>query len=275
MGQSKDDSQSGTASTQHTSAYDKAFEQHCADWVGFLKRKCYKNCSGFDFPFDNNGLPRPKNYEELKDIMSKTRQDQGGAADIGVAGDSYTKDDVMGDVIKSLQGADQGMVSGKNIRLTNYISLTDGTLAFNQPDLFYGIASTEIPARVRNAIGKYIQGSVKFDAPVVANFFLEAKGPDGKSTVVYRQAFYDGCMGARAIHQMRYYGRNPSEMYDGNAYTITSTYHDEVLRLYCVWPTKRLHAEQMGKTSYHMSILGKYFITTSEEPDKAEEGVTA
>lgn len=120
-----------------------------------------------------------------------------------------------------------------------------------------------------------VQGSRKANTPALANFSLEAKGPDGKSKVLFRQAFYNGCMGARAMHQMRSYRKYISPMYDGNAYTITSTYHEEILRLYCVWPTEQIDLERSGNTSYRMSELGRFFLTDPNEPDALDWGVAA
>jgi hypothetical protein len=41
--------------------------------------------------------------------------------------------------------------------------------------------------------------------PIELNFFLEVKRPDGNAAVAWRQAYYDGVYGARAMHALQNY----------------------------------------------------------------------
>ncbi|KAK4941007.1 hypothetical protein LTR66_014851 [Elasticomyces elasticus] len=81
-------------------------------------------------------------------------------------------------------------------------------------------------------------------APVVPNFFTEGKGPKGRTDVAKRQACYDGAIGARAMLHARSYANGGAMVYDGNAYTITSTYHDGVLRMYTTHHTEQERSQR-------------------------------
>ena len=72
--------------------------------------------------------------------------------------------------------------------------------------------------------------STQHDLPIVPNFCLAVKGPDGSLSVASRQACYDGALGARAIHSVLSYGQEPR--LDNRAYAITSTYHGGTLKMY-------------------------------------------
>ncbi|KAI0427387.1 hypothetical protein F5Y09DRAFT_33451 [Xylaria sp. FL1042] len=61
-------------------------------------------------------------------------------------------------------------------------------------------------------------------APVAPNFFLEVKRENGDPAVMRREACYDAAYGVRAMHYLQNYGQK-MPVYDGNAYTFSSTYH--------------------------------------------------
>jgi hypothetical protein len=63
------------------------------------------------------------------------------------------------------------------------------------------------------------------------NFFLAAKGPDGSAAVANRQACYDGALGARGMQSLQSY-RQDEPVYDNNAFTLTSIYHNGSLEMY-------------------------------------------
>ena len=58
------------------------------------------------------------------------------------------------------------------------------------------------------------------------------------------------------MHQLQSY-RQKELIYDGNAYTITSTYHDGMLKMYTTHPTQAVD----GTTEYHMSRVGGWALT--------------
>jgi hypothetical protein len=72
-------------------------------------------------------------------------------------------------------------------------------------------------------------------------FFLEAKDPDGSLAVAGRQALQNGTVSARVIHSLQFFGAN-EPAYEGNSYTISSTYHGGTLKMYTTHLTELLRA---------------------------------
>jgi hypothetical protein len=102
------------------------------------------------------------------------------------------------------------------------------------------------------------------------NFFLEAKGPDGSLVVAGRQALQNGTAGARGIHSLQSFGADET-IYDGNAYTITSTYHGGQLKMYTTHPTKSQNPHRVS--DYHMTQLRTFAMTDC--PDGFRQGAAA
>jgi hypothetical protein len=86
---------------------------------------------------------------------------------------------------------------------------------------------------------------------------------------VAKQACYDGALGARAMHELQSYKQEP--IFDGNAYTITSTYHagTGTLQMYATYPTQAEDAT----TEYHMTQVKGWALTS--DPDTLRQGATA
>lgn len=91
------------------------------------------------------------------------------------------------------------------------------------PDLWDGAIAGKLRQQIRADLAEYIIPSTVTPRPLLANFFLEAEGRVGKGPTADQQACHDGALGARGIHQLRSYGKDPLTMYDENAYTITVT----------------------------------------------------
>ncbi|KAK2741464.1 hypothetical protein FQN57_005597 [Myotisia sp. PD_48] len=66
-----------------------------------------------------------------------------------------------------------------------------------KPDHFYGARPEQLDRQIRDKLEEYIIPSTQHDLPILPNFFLEAKGPDGTITVLMRQACYEGALAAR------------------------------------------------------------------------------
>ncbi len=89
------------------------------------------------------------------------------------------------------------------------------------------------------------------------NFFVAVKGPDGSAAVAKRQVCYDGALGARGIHSLQSYGSHKSVY--GNAYTISSMYHDGTLKMYTSHLAEPKNPE--GRPEYHMSQINTWGMT--------------
>ena len=132
----------------------------------------------------------------------------------------------------------------------------------SEPSTISGLTSqvsAAVPAtitpQIRERLGLYILPSIRPYAPALPNVFTEGKGPNGSLAVTIRQACYDGALGARGMHKLRTFGvdGNMETMYDGNAYTITSTYQMGQLRLYSTHLAQPKHAE--GRPGYYMTTV--------------------
>jgi len=144
------------------------------------------------------------------------------------------------------------------IPFTNLDPLTDGTLKPGNPDVYYGASPEQLSRKVRDELSGDIVPSTQHDLPMVPNFFLAAKGPDGSLAVAGRQACYDGALGARGIHVLRSY-RQEEPTYDNNAHAITSTYHGGTLKMYTSHVAPPPSAG--GRPEYHMHQLKGWSLT--------------
>ncbi|KAK5015217.1 hypothetical protein LTR60_002980, partial [Cryomyces antarcticus] len=140
-----------------------------------------------------------------------------------------------------------------------------GTITAPMPDFYDGALPQQLDRRVRNELSQYIVPSKNFSTPALPNFFAEAKGPDGSAAVAKRQACYDGAIGARGMLHARSYASGDDMEYDGNAYTITSTYHNSTgtLMMYTTHPTQPVESD--GKPGYHMTQLNTWGMTGNLE----------
>jgi hypothetical protein len=153
-----------------------------------------------------------------------------------------------------------------------HLEPVDEDLVKPVPDLYYGAKPEQIDWRVRDELGKYIVPSSDTSLPAVPNYFLEGKSAKGRADVAVRQACYDGAVGARAMHQLQNYKASPP-VYDGNAYTITSTYHGGTgtLQMYATHPTKP--KVPGGQPEYHMTQLRSF--ASGDTANRFREGAAA
>lgn len=141
-------------------------------------------------------------------------------------------------------------------------------------DYYIGSSRTETRRSLRDQISEYIVPSTNTRPPILPNFFVAAKGPDGNAPVVKRQALHNGVIGARGIHKFHEH-INIEELADEKVYTITSTYSGGpdrgILTLYTVHPTasKEVAREQ----DYYMTKLGA--IALDRDPDTFRQRATA
>ncbi|MCJ1468032.1 hypothetical protein MMC07_006658 [Pseudocyphellaria aurata] len=135
-------------------------------------------------------------------------------------------------------------------------------LAVAKPDFYDGLDPSQIVPRRREELAAYIVPSAHGRAPVLPNFFAEIKSTSGSGEAAKRQACYDGTLGARGIQKFRTFGAEGVGMlYDNKAYTITSTYHRGMLRLYTIHPSSSNDPE---KPVYYMTQLGSFNVLDNQ-----------
>ena len=113
-----------------------------------------------------------------------------------------------------------------------------------------------IHGNVKNKLVKTIMPCGHTQDPVLPNLFLEVKGRKGVADVAQRQACYNNAVETCPGHSLKNYRKKP--IYDGNAYTISSTYHARIgtLQIYAHHATKP--TTPGGRPEYHMIKLREF-----------------
>ena len=226
---------SDTKTSESIGPYDRAFQQHLVDFGIYP--------DGYEYP-DGRIPSEPENIKEIARLLAQRRPSLSRSwfsredfrkfkqADTHAA----KKREVTTSVIPIIEGdiGDNKCVAGQ-IRFTNLDHLTDGSLVPGNPDLYYGARPEQLDRQVRAELGGRIIPSTQQDLPIVPNFFLAAKGPDGSLVVAQRQACYDGALGARGMQDLFSYGKS-KPIFDNHAYTITCTYHGGTLKMFTSHP---------------------------------------
>lgn len=185
--------------------------------------------------------------------------------------DVFKEDQGMESVLPIIKGKITNAKCGAGrVPFTNLNHLVDSKLVPGNSDLYYGARPEQLNRKIRDELSSQIIPSTQVDLPIVPNFFLAAKGPDGFISVAGRQACYDGALGARGIHSLQSYGQD-EPTYDNNAYTILSIYHGGTLKIY----TSHL-AQPNGPGSrpeYYMNQLDTFAMTGNA--NSFRQGLTA
>ncbi|KEF55616.1 uncharacterized protein A1O9_08366, partial [Exophiala aquamarina CBS 119918] len=178
---------------------------------------------------------------------------------------------VITTVIPIIEGSigNSKCVSG-GIPFINLDHFTNGTIVPGNLDIYYGVRPEQLDRRVRDELSGYIIPSTQEDLPIVPNFFLAVKGPDGSAAVAKRQACYDGALGARGMLLLQSYGQD-EPIFDNNAYTIISTYHDGTLKIYTIYPGRP--ASLGGRPQFYIHQVNTWGMTGNDETYR--QGATA
>ncbi|EER36397.1 conserved hypothetical protein [Histoplasma capsulatum H143] len=260
----------GTTKSTSTTPYNRNFQQNLIDHGVYP--------DGYEYP-DGRIPAMPKNWEEINKTLARPRPSLSPSNFSNEHFRKFKRADthaskeqpVTTSVIPIIEGdVDDPKCAGGGYPLGNLAPLTDGTLAQAKPDHFYGARPEQLDRQIRNELCNYIIPSTQDDLPMVPNFFLEAKGPDGSLAVATRQACYDGALGARGMHALQSYQQDRST-YDNNAYTLTSTYHGGTLKLYATHLTE---PEGIGcRPEYIMTQLKGWSMTS--DPGTFRHGASA
>jgi hypothetical protein len=178
--------------------------------------------------------------------------------------------EVMRHVFPIIAG-NSDILNKENLQFTRLDSMTGGVTIDPKPDFYDGARLEDIDKSVREELGPYIIPTGHRTAPVAPNFFMEAKAPHGAADVAKRQALQNGAYGARAMHSLQSYSAG-KPVYDGNAYTVTTTYHagTGTLQMYTTHPTQ---GEDCISPEYHMTQVSGWALTGNINTFR--EGVTA
>lgn len=259
-----------TTATRSSGVYDRDFQQHLTDG-GIYPAE-------YEYP-DGGVPPFPDNWEVINQVSNRPRPSLSPSqfsegrfrafkrADAHAAKEKQVSENVIPLIAGRIR--DARCVAG-GIPFGNLDPLTDSTLKPGNPDLYYGARPEQLRRDVRTELSGRIEPSTQSDLPVVPNFFVAAKGPDGSAAVAKRSACYDGVLGARGMHSLQSYGQS-EPAYDNNASTVTSIYHNGQLQMYTSHP-----AQPGGpgtRPEYFMHQIKGYAMTS--DSDTFRRGATA
>ncbi|KEY64855.1 hypothetical protein S7711_10778 [Stachybotrys chartarum IBT 7711] len=253
-----------SSKARRSSAYDDNFEQHLTDHNIYL-------------PLRNPQAPKP-DLEDTRLLLSASRPslspsrfDDSAFEDLLQKNETKSEGTIMRNVIPIIAG-NTNILNEGSLPFTNFESLTESLTVNAVPDFFDGAPPGDVDKRMREDLSQMIVPTKHANVPVAPNFFLEAKAPGGGADVARRQACLDGAYGARAMHSLQIYGEE-EPVYDGNAYTYSSTYHagTGTLQLYAHHTTAPTDPE--GRQGYHMTQIDAYALTGSRKG--FVEGATA
>lgn len=246
-----------TTKTTRSGPVDRNFEQAMVDNRFFPQ--------SYSYP-DGRNQPKPANLDNIIERLKQPRPSLSPSRfgkeefDRFVKADANAKKEgqVRDSVIPIIAGRDvNGRTISGDIPFGNLQSLIEGeNLKDPKPDIYHGARPEQLLPEIRKELSSYIVPSSQLDLPLAPNFFVVAKGPDGSTAVAKRQACYDGAIGARGIHQLQSYKQEGS-VYDNNAYTISSTYHDGTFQIFTHHPG----LSDEGQPEYYMNKVVGYHMT--------------
>lgn len=134
-----------------------------------------------------------------------------------------------------------------------------------KPDYYDGSSPTQLHPKVRDRLGSYIVPCNDTSRPLLPNHFTEVKSSKGDVSEMKRQLTQDLGNGARGMLVIQSYGHEDGCTYDGNAYTLGSTYHsgNGTLQLFATHPTRP--ADPHGGPQYHTTEINTWGMTGNIE----------
>ncbi|KAK9442926.1 hypothetical protein VB005_03989 [Metarhizium brunneum] len=229
-----------------SSAYGKDFQQHLADYNVHVNNWRSKALNATEMQSElahERASLSPYQFSE-SDFEEFRRKNE----------DPALESEVITSVLPIL--CDNSSIHNKqNVLFTELEPMTNSGAIQPKPDFFDGARLGDLDQNIRNDEG-ILSAAIPTkhpNVPVVPNFFLEVQGPDGNASVAQRQACYDGAYGTRAIHALQNY-KEAEPIYDGNAYTYSSTY-------YAGTGTLQLYAHHVTTPTTVNNERPKYHIT--------------
>lgn len=238
-----------TLTERKTTAYDRNFDQLLFD-------KGYKSCW-------MERLPKAGNWKEIQAMLSNdpiASSEDDYDTFVELLNDSRNETKLRTNVLPLFLRRLR-IPNEQDMLFNNLEPLNEG-LADAKPDLYDGARPSTLDPEIRACLSKMIVPSKDTSAPILPNFFLEFKGPDGTPAVARRQILQDGSLGARAIKSLQEW-RSVS---DEGAHTISGTFHDGILDLY----TTHCTMEEKNRPVYYTNII--FTRNMRQDPRSLGEG---
>ncbi|EFZ01142.2 hypothetical protein MAA_03738 [Metarhizium robertsii ARSEF 23] len=248
-----------------SSAYGKDFQQHLADYNVHVNNWHSKALNATEMQSElahERASLSPSQFSE-SDFEEFRRKNE----------DPALESEVIPSVLPILCG-NSSIHNKQNVLFTELEPITSLGAIQPKPDFFDGARLGDLDQNIRNneSILSAAIPTKHPNVPVVPNFFLEVQGPDGNASVAQQQACYDGAHGTRAIHALQNY-KETELIYDGNAYTYSSTYYagTGTLQLYAHHVTAPATVNE--RPQYHMTQIDGWQMTGNI--NSFRRGVTA
>ncbi|KAF9769956.1 hypothetical protein IL306_012536, partial [Fusarium sp. DS 682] len=225
---------------------------------------------GYEYP-DGRMPPEPDN---LDDIIQALRQHRASLLPSHFSDEDFRKfktadihaskeRQVITNVVPTIQGnIDSSKCVTGEVPFTNVQHPTDGTLVLGNLDLYYGARPEQLDQKVRQDLTGHIIPSTQHDLPIVPNFCLEVKGPDGSAAIAKRQLAYDKALGTRGYDALRTYKAADMTL-DNKVYTLGYTYQDGTLKIYTSHPIPPSAPD--AEPGYVMTQLNSWSLTGNAE----------
>ncbi|KAL2836440.1 hypothetical protein BJX68DRAFT_250698 [Aspergillus pseudodeflectus] len=188
--------------------------------------------------------------------------------------------DVIYNFLPLIEGPDSAQRASteqrhRELQFDHFRPLARHGLVQPKPDRVYASSTHTLKRKICEALSDRIRPSKRARSTICPNFTLELKGPHGSGTVAERQACYNAAFGARAMLALRAYGKRAGDagaVYDGNAYTLSSTFERDsgTLTLYATYPRK---ANRHGASEYIMTTIDSWSMKGNME--SWERAITA
>ena len=243
-----------------SSAYNRDFEQH------FNDHDIYKN----------NRAQKPSNWAEINKRLAQSRSSLFSSQFIEVAfeafqqinEDALIENKVMSKVFSIIVDTTDISLQ-KNLSFENLKDLTNDFITKIQPDFYDESRSVDLDKRIQEELGPYIVSSTNTVSSCVLNFYTKRKDLNDNTTVCKNQALYDDALRVRKIHELQSYVDSETT-YNNNAYTITSTYHDDSsdLTIYSTHSTS--FKDSQNSIEYCMTQFKEWKMTNISKPFRQE-----
>lgn len=222
------------------------------------------------------GGPKPKNLQELKTRLGTRRPSLSGSRFSQQDFEKLerynqlaeTEAEALANVLPIIKGNSTLFSCQK--RIFNNLKPLDNKFAAATPDFYDGSLSENLDPRVRNDLEDLIVPCKDFSSTLLPNFFLEMNGSKGDAESLILQLTRDLVCGARAMLAIQSYS-NGDRSYDGNAYTIGSSYNgaSAILKFYTVIVTQP--ADPTERPTYHMIKIKTFDLT--EDAETCRDGI--
>ncbi|KAI9752870.1 MAG: hypothetical protein M4579_005437 [Chaenotheca gracillima] len=205
-----------------SSGYDRVFEQTLMDHGVYMAEE----------------TQIPSNWDEIKSRVTQSRRSLSPArfsqtefaAFKRAFRDAKSELTVVESVIPIIT-ASQNIYHSNGDAFVNLETFASGSVVQARPDYYDGARPQDLNMSVREELWRFIMPASDITKPCLPNLFIEIGNSSDEPVVSERQALHNGAVGARAIHELRSY-IGQGELFDNNAYTITSTYGAGTLVIY-------------------------------------------